>query len=153
MPKISAGLLMFRRRDAPELFLVHPGGPFWAKKDRGAWSIPKGEVAEGEDLLAAARREFEEETSFVPLGPFLPLPPVRQKAGKEVHAWAFEGDHDPARLVSNLSIIHWPPGSGKTMEIPEIDRGGYFSPQEAREKLNPAQAEWVDALIDVLGAC
>jgi predicted NUDIX family NTP pyrophosphohydrolase len=147
MARTSAGLLMFRRRgDALEVLLVHPGGPFWAKKDLGAWTIPKGEVAEGEDALATARREFEEETALRPEGPFRPLGSVRQKAGKIVHAWAFEGDCDPAAIRSNSFRVQWPPGSGEWRTFPEVDRAEWFDLGEARRRINPAQAALLDAL-------
>jgi len=133
----SAGLLLFRRSGgALELFLAHPGGPFWKHKDAGAWTIPKGLIDRGEEPLASAIREFEEETGLPPRGPYLPLGTIRQKAGKTVHAWAFEGDADAANVKSNLVQ-----GS-----FPEIDRCAWFSPAEARQKLNPAQAAFVDRL-------
>jgi predicted NUDIX family NTP pyrophosphohydrolase len=142
---------MFRRcHGALELFLAHPGGPYWAHKDAGAWTIPKGEVNDGEDLLAAARREFEEETSLKPAGPFAPLRPVKLKSGKIVHAWAFEGDCDPAAVVSNTYKVEWPPRSGKWQAYPEIDRCGFFDPPAAREKLNAAQVAFVDELVALL---
>ena len=148
-PNVSAGLLLFRRA-APdgtlELFLAHPGGPFWAHRDDGAWTLPKGVVNAGEDLLAAARREFEEETCLHPAGPFLPLGSIRQKAGKTVHAWAWEGDADPARVTSNSMRTEWPRGSGQWLTFPEVDRCAWFDPDVARVKLNPAQAEFVDRL-------
>ena len=144
---ISAGLLPFRRKDgALEVFLVHPGGPFWKNRDAGAWSIPKGLVGEGEELLAAAIREFQEETGFQPHGPYIPLGTVQQKAGKLIHAWAFEGDADPDQLRSNTTKIELPRGSGRWIEVPEVDRAAWFSPQVAREKINPAQAEFIDRL-------
>jgi predicted NUDIX family NTP pyrophosphohydrolase len=147
VPRTSAGLLMFRRSGGRlEVLLVHPGGPFWAKKDHGAWSIPKGEPAEGEDELTTARREFEEETSFRAEGPFLPLGQVRQKGGKVVHAWAFEGDCDPETVRSNTCRVQWPPGSGRWLVVPEVDRAAWFSPEEARRRINPAQADLVAAL-------
>ena len=147
MPKTSAGLLMYRLRGGRlEVLLVHPGGPFWRRRDRSAWSIPKGEIEAGEDALAAARREFEEETGVAPEGPFLELPTVQQKAGKIVHAWAFAGDCDPSRIRSNTFRMEFPPGSGRMEEFEEIDRAEFFSPAEAREKINPAQAPLVDAL-------
>jgi predicted NUDIX family NTP pyrophosphohydrolase len=139
--------MMFRRRAGDlQVLLVHPGGPFWAKKDLGAWTIPKGELAEGEDELAAARREFEEETGFRPSGPFLPLGHIRQKGGKVVHAWAFEGDGDAAAVHSNTCRVEWPPRSGRWLEVPEVDRAEWFDPEQARRQINPAQAELVDAL-------
>jgi predicted NUDIX family NTP pyrophosphohydrolase len=144
---LSAGLLLYRRaRGGLELFLAHPGGPFWRGRDLGAWTIPKGLVAPGEDLLDAARREFEEETGIVPSGPFLPLGRVRQKAGKVIHAWAWEGDADPAAIVSNTTSTEWPRGSGRSLTYPEVDRCAWFEPSAARVKLNPAQAELIDRL-------
>ena len=151
MPKVSAGLLQFRRRDgALEVFLVHPGGPFWKNKDAGAWSIPKGEFAEGEEPLDAAIREFEEETGFASTGPYHALAPVRQAGGKIVHAWSFEGDCDADRARSNLVERAWPPGSGRVIRFPEIDRAAWFSLDEAARRINPGQApllhelkEWV----------
>jgi predicted NUDIX family NTP pyrophosphohydrolase len=149
--KVSAGLLLFRRGGAGvEVLLAHPGGPFWANKDAGAWSLPKGLIAPGEDLLATAQREFAEETGLHPAGPFLPLGSVRQKAGKVVHAWACEGDADPAQLTSNTTSAEWPPGSGKRIEFPEVDRCEWFDLAEARAKLNPAQVEFVDRLAAAL---
>ncbi len=145
--KHSAGLLMYRRRaGALEVLLAHPGGPFWRHRDAGAWSIPKGELEAGEEPLETARREFEEETGVRPRGPYLELPAVQQKNRKIVHAWAFEGDCDPARIRSNTFTIEFPPKSGKMAEFPEIDRAEFFSPAEARRKINPAQAALVDAL-------
>src|SRR5690348_5544342 len=147
MPKQSAGLLMYRRSSGrPEVFLVHPGGPFWAKKDLGAWTIPKGEYEAGEDPLAAAQREFQEETSFTPTSPFLPLGTVRQASGKTVIAWAFEGDCDPAQLVSNTCMIEWPPRSARHMEIPEVDRGAWFSLDEARVRIRKEQIAYLSLL-------
>jgi predicted NUDIX family NTP pyrophosphohydrolase len=147
MPRVSAGLLMFRRRaGALEVLLAHPGGPAWTNKDAGAWTIPKGEVDEGEDELATARREFEEETGIRPEGEFRPLGRVTQKSGKIVHAWAFEGDADPAAIRSNSFRMQWPPGSGQWGTFPEVDRAEWFSPGEARRRINPAQAALIDAL-------
>jgi len=147
MPRVSAGLLMFRRKgDALQVLLAHPGGPLWAKRDLGAWTIPKGEGAPDEDLLATARREFEEETGFRPQGPFHPLGSVKQRAGKVVHAWAFEGDVDPAALRSNTFSMEWPPRSGQWQDFPEVDRAAFFDVAEARRRVNPAQAELLDAL-------
>ena len=153
MPKISAGLVLYRRRAGGiEIFLVHPGGPFWAKKDAGAWSIPKGEAAPGEDLLARARTEFAEETGFVPAGEFRPLTPIRQAGGKTVHAWAVEGEADPAAIHSNSFTIEWPPRSGQMREFPEVDRAGWFSLAAAREKIIAGQIGLLDELERVIGA-
>jgi predicted NUDIX family NTP pyrophosphohydrolase len=144
---ISAGLLLYRRTgEGLEVLLAHPGGPFWMHRDAGAWSIPKGLVHETEGLLAAACREFEEETGICPTGPFLPLGSVRQKAGKLIHAWAWEGDVDPAHLTSNLMRIEWPRGSGRWLRFPEVDRCAWFDLQTARAKINPAQAVFIDRL-------
>ena len=130
--KQSAGLLMFRKAEAgQEVFLVHPGGPYWARKNEGAWTLPKGEYEEGEEGLAAGQREFQEETGFVANGPFLDLGSVRQKSGKVVVAWAFEGDCDPAQLVSNTCEVTWPPRSTSRITIPEVDRGAWFSLTQA----------------------
>ena len=150
--QLSAGLLMFRgsRRDT-EVLLVHPGGPFWAKKDEGAWSIPKGIPDKGEDLLAAARREFHEETGFTAEGEFKPLGAYKQPGGKTVHAWAVEGDCDPARLVSNLFEMEWPPRSGKRARFPEIDRAGWFRANEALAKILLGQRPIVLKLFEILG--
>ncbi len=146
--KRSAGLLMYRER---EVFLVHPGGPFWAKKDLGAWSICKGEYVDGELPLEAAKREFHEETGFVAEGDFLDLGTVKQAGGKLVSAWAFSGDCDPASLVSNRFQMEWPPRSGRLMEIPEVDRGGWFSVGEAKEKILKSQTPFLDRLVQLLG--
>jgi len=144
---ISAGLLLFRRSGPMlEVLLAHPGGPFWEQRDEGAWTIPKGVVAEGEDLLAAARREFAEETGTAPSGPFIPLGSVRQKAGKVVHAWACEGDLDAAAIVSNTMSVEWPPRSGKRLTFPEVDRCEWFDTTAARLHINPAQAELIARL-------
>ena len=133
---VSAGLLAFRRRgDTLEYLLAHPGGPFWAHKDAGAWGIPKGLVETDIDLLTAARREFREETGFSAEGPFIPLAPVRQRNGKTVHAWAFEADIDCAQCVSNLFELEWPPKSGHREQFPEIDRTAYFDYLTALEKM------------------
>jgi predicted NUDIX family NTP pyrophosphohydrolase len=137
----SAGLLLFRRRaDALEVLLVHPGGPYWARKDDGAWSIPKGEVEESEDALAAARREVEEETGARPSGPFIALAPLHQTGGKIVHVWAVESDFDPAALESNLIEMEWPPKSGKLKSFPEVDRAGWFDIETAARKILASQA-------------
>lgn len=125
---------------------MHPGGPFWAKKDAGAWSIPKGEVAPGEDELSTAKREFEEELGFPPQGELIPLGSVTLKSGKVVRAWAFEGDCDPKAIKSNTFTVEWPPRSGRRQEFPEVDRAGFFSLEEARKKINPGLAELLDRL-------
>jgi predicted NUDIX family NTP pyrophosphohydrolase len=148
---VSAGILLYRRRESSfEVLLAHPGGPFWAKRDAGAWSIPKGLPERlgdaDEEFLAAARREFEEETGLRPAGPFQELGEVRQKAGKVIHAWACEGDADTASLKSNATRIEWPYGSGRWITFPEVDRYEWCNPQTARAKLNPAQAEYIDRL-------
>ena len=138
---------MFRRRESgPEVLLVHPGGPFWAKKDLGAWTIPKGELEDGEDELATAQREFEEETGIRPAGPFHPLGRVKQKSGKVVHAWAFEGDCAPETICSNTFKMEWPARSGMWREYPEVDQAQWFPLQEARRRINPAQVPLLDAL-------
>jgi predicted NUDIX family NTP pyrophosphohydrolase len=151
MPKRSAGLLMYRRHNRQlEVFLVHPGGPFWAKKDLGAWSISKGEYVEGELPLEAARREFAEETGFAATGEFLELGAVQQAGGKVVSAWAFEGDCDPGKLISNRCEIEWPPRSGRKIEIPEVDRGDWFSIAEAKERILKSQAPFLERLARLL---
>lgn len=143
----SAGLLLYRRGpQGLEVLLGHSGGPFWARRDAGAWSIPKGEIAPGEDPLAAARREFREETGLEPEGPFAPLGSIRQKAGKRVEAWAFPGDCDPAKLASGTLELEWPPRSGRRIAVPEIDRFAFFPLAEARRRINPAQAGLLEAL-------
>ncbi len=147
MLKISAGLLLYRKRGGVlEVFLVHPGGPFFAKKNLGSWGIPKGELHEGEDALAAARREFEEETGFKAEGAVLPLTPVTQKGGKTVHAWALEGDCEPKEMKSNTFTMEWPPRSGRRQEFPEVDRAGWFALNEAKQKINPAQISFLEEL-------
>lgn len=151
MAKKSAGLLMYRvRHGALEVLLVHLGGPFWAKKDAAAWFVPKGEVESGEDELAAAKREFKEETGFDPGDELQSLGSVKHKSGKTVTAWAFEGDCDPATLKSNTFTIEWPPRSGKQREFPEIDRAGFFTVDAAREKIHPAEFEFVSRLNTLL---
>jgi len=148
MAKVSAGILMYRRRGgALEVFLVHPGGPFFIKKDIGVWSIPKGEIDEGEDALAAAKREFEEETGFKAEGKFFPLSHVTQKGGKIVQAWAVEGDCDPEKMKSNMFTMEWPPHSGRPQEFPEMDSAGWFAVNEAREKIISAQISFLDELL------
>jgi predicted NUDIX family NTP pyrophosphohydrolase len=146
-PNVSAGLLLFRRPNGRlEVFIAHPGGPFWRDRDVGAWTIPKGIVETGEDLLDAARREFVEETSIQPSPPFIPLGSIRQKAGKTIHAWGWEGDADPGKVVSNRMRTEWPRGSGRMIEFPEVDRCAWFDAATAKSKMNPAQAELVDRL-------
>lgn len=144
----SAGLLMYRLHEGrPEVFLVHPGGPFWAKKDAGSWSIPKGEYPADENPLDAAKREFKEETGVDPgEGPFIPLGSVRQKGGKVVIAWAFQGNCDPASIKSNTFSVEWPPRSGRRAEFPEIDRAAWFSMDEARKKILKAQVDFLERL-------
>ena len=139
---------MFRRKDsALEVLLVHPGGPFFARKDDGAWTIPKGEAAPGEDFLARAQIEFEEELGIKPSGNWIELGSIRQKGGKTVYAWAFEGDlPEHFKLTSNTFEMEWPPRSGKLKEFPEIDRGEFFTEEIARRKINPAQTPFLDRL-------
>lgn len=152
MPAVSAGLLLYREREgALEVLLVHPGGPFFAKKDLGAWSIPKGLVEAGEDLLAAARRELAEEIGVEAPGAAIPLGSVRQKSGKTVHAWAVAADVDPSALHSNTFELEWPRGSGRMRSFPEVDRAAWFDLAEARRRIVPAQAAFLDALVRALG--
>jgi predicted NUDIX family NTP pyrophosphohydrolase len=147
----SAGLLMYRKRSGVvEVFLAHPGGPIWAKKDKGAWTIPKGRYEGTETPLEAAKREFHEETGFVASGPFIELGSVTQKSGKVVAAWAFMGDCDPVKLTSNTCELEWPPRSGKKIEIPEVDRGEWFGLAAARESIREEQVALVDALESLL---
>jgi predicted NUDIX family NTP pyrophosphohydrolase len=148
MKKKSAGILLFRGANAAlEVFLVHPGGPFWSKKDAGAWSIPKGEYSDDEDALQAAQREFEEETGVAVHGDFISLGEVTQTSGKVVRAWALEHDLDPANLKSNTFSLEWPPRSGKIQEFPEVDSGAWFSLTVARRKIIKAQEEFLTRLI------
>jgi predicted NUDIX family NTP pyrophosphohydrolase len=143
---------MYRfRQGALEIFLVHPGGPFWVKKDLGAWSIPKGEFEPGEDPLETARREFNEETGCAADGPFQPLTPVKQGSGKIVRAWAFEGDCDEARIESNTFSIEWPPHSGRQQEFPEVDRAAWLGIEAAKEKILKGQSPLIDELLGILG--
>lgn len=148
--KCSAGLLLYRRLDELEVFLVHPGGPFWAKKDLGAWSIPKGEFGEGEEPLEAARREFTEETGFAVDGEFLPLEPLQQSGGKVVYAWAVEADRDASQVKSNTFELQWPPKSGCMQSFPEVDRAAWFDIDEARKRILSGQAGFLDQLIVAL---
>ena len=149
--KVSAGLLLCRRRAAGlEVLLVHPGGPFWSRKDLGSWSIPKGEIAEGEAGIEAARREFREETGLPAEGPAHYLGQLRQPGGKVVHAWAVAGDADPAALVSNTFTLEWPPGSGRQQEFPEVDRAAWFDLTEARRRILPGQSGFLDSLPAVM---
>ena len=148
LPKLSAGILMFRTRDAGlQVFLVHPGGPFWRNKDAGAWSIPKGEYTEGEDPLDAAKREFREETGFDAQGEFLPLGQIKQASSKVIIAFAVEGDCSPGAIRSNTFSIEWPPKSGRQQEFPEADRVEWFSLEEARERIVKGQAGFLDRLV------
>lgn len=150
--KTSAGLLFYRVRDgAIEVLLGHPGGPFWQNRDLGAWSIPKGEIHEGEEPLDAARREFREETGLEPGGPFLELMPIQQKGGKIVRAWAVAGDCDPSRLTSVSFEIEWPPRSGQKRAFPEIDRAQFFGVEEAKRRINSAQAAFIEELQQRVG--
>ena len=144
---------MYRLRERQvEFLLVHPGGPFWQHKDAGAWTIPKGEVQEAEDPLAAAKREFAEELGFEAQGHFLELTPVRQKGGKVIRAWAVEGDCDPREIRSNLFTMEWPPHSGRRREFPEVDRAEFFDLEKARERINPAQIDLLEQVAAKLGS-
>jgi len=146
--KVSAGILLYRlSANGPEVFLVHPGGPFWAKRDLGSWSVPKGEIDGDEDLLEAAKREFHEETGARIEGDFIELAALRQPSGKVVRVWAVEGEIDAASIASNTFSIEWPPRSGDTREFPEVDRGGWFTLAEARDKLLPGQRPLLDQLV------
>ncbi|HTE22027.1 MAG TPA: NUDIX domain-containing protein [Candidatus Limnocylindria bacterium] len=155
MAKQSAGLLVYRNTGKePEVLIIHPGGPFWAKKDKGAWSIPKGEIEGVEtDLLAVAKREFAEETGQpAPAGGYLELGTVKNKSGKVIYAWAVEGDLDAAAIQSNTFSMEWPPKSGQQQDFPEVDKAGWFSLDKARAKLNAAQGAFLDRLAEQLGA-
>jgi len=149
--KTSAGLLLYRRNPDVEVFLVHPGGPFWARKDAASWSLPKGEFEEGEEPLEAAKREFQEETSLAIDGEFRALVPVRQPSGKTIYAWMIESDCDPQQVRSNRFAMEWPPKSGTMQEFPEIDRADWFPLREARKKLLPGQMNFIEQLVAVLG--
>jgi predicted NUDIX family NTP pyrophosphohydrolase len=151
MTKQSAGILLYRRSThGLEFLLAHPGGPFWAKRDQGAWSIPKGEYAAGEDALATAIREFEEETGMRPTGEFLSLGEIVQTGGKIVVAWATEGDFEPANLQSNSFNLEWPPRSGHTVLFPEVDRAAWYSRSEAEDKILPSQRPFIARLVEAL---
>src|SRR5690349_22561615 len=145
--RTSAGILLYRFKESLEIFLVHPGGPFWANKDLGTWTIPKGEPNDDEQLFDTAKREFEEETGQKIAGTFAELTPIIQKAGKMVYAWALEGDIDAAAIRCNTFKIEWPPKSGKWKSYPEVDKAGWFDWQEAKEKINPAQVAFIDELV------
>jgi predicted NUDIX family NTP pyrophosphohydrolase len=152
VPKRSAGILMYRRRgDAVEVFLVHPGGPFWRRRDLGAWMIPKGEIEDHEDdPLAVAVREFAEETGTAPEGPFTALGPIVQKGGKHVQAWACEGDLDARAIESSTFTMEWPAGSGKMAEFPEVDRAAWLTIEEATDKILPSQLPLLEELETLL---
>jgi predicted NUDIX family NTP pyrophosphohydrolase len=150
MAKTSAGLLMYREQNGPmEVLLVHLGGPFWKNKDRGAWFVPKGEINSGEDLLDAAKREFQEETGLIPRGDLVSLGSVKHKSGKTVYAWALTGDCDPSSLKSNTFEMEWPPKSGRMVTFPEIDRADFFTFEAAREKMHPAEFEFLSRLKNI----
>jgi len=152
MPKLSGGILMFRRcEQVVEFFLVHPGGPFWQKKDVGAWSIPKGEYDPGEDSFEAAKREFEEETGMKAQGTFLPLGEIKQPGGKIISVWAVEGDCSADTISSNTFSIEWPPKSGRKKEFPEIDRAAWFRLEEARVRIVKGQVGFLERLMSQLG--
>jgi predicted NUDIX family NTP pyrophosphohydrolase len=151
MPKQSAGILLYRIRDKRlQLFLIHPGGPFFRNKDDGVWSIPKGEFEDGEEALAAAKREFEEETGQSISGKFIPLDPITQKGGKKVFCWAVEGDIDHETITSNIFEIEWPLRSGRKQTFPEVDRAGWFEVEAAKTKINEAQIGLIEELINKL---
>ncbi len=152
MARLSAGLLLYRRHeDVWQVLLAHPGGPLFARRDQGVWTIPKGEPEAGEDLFSAARREFEEETGIVPRGTFFELQPIKQKGGKIVQAWALEQDCDPASVVSNSFRLEWPPKSGRWAEFPEIDRAAFFDLPTARKKIKTGQDGLLEQLAKLLG--
>ena len=150
--KKSAGILLYRlKNNILEVFLVHPGGPFWRNKDAGAWSIPKGEFTDSEDALQAAKREIHEETGVAFDGDFIELAPVKQRSGKTVYAWALQSDIDPAKIISNTFEMEWPPGSGKKRLFPEVDKGAWFSVPEAMEKINQFQSAFIVEVSAMLG--
>ncbi len=151
MPKQSAGILLYRVKNSkPEVFLCHPGGPFYKKKDTGVWTIPKGEFNSEEEPLVAAKREFKEETGQAVNGNFIPLKPVRYKNGKTVYAWAVEGDIDAASIQSNLFPMEWPPKSGKYIDVPEVDRGEWFSIEISKQKIIPALTPLIDEFVEAV---
>ena len=151
MPKRSAGILLYRKvNHVLQVFLVHPGGPFWKNKDDGAWSVPKGEYEDNEDPLTAAKREFYEETGHDIEEDFIELKPIKQKSGKIVQAWAIEGDIDPANIKSNLFEVEWPPKSGKMKSFAEVDRAGWFTVDEAKVKMNAGQVGLVEELLQLV---
>lgn len=151
MAKISSGILLYRKHSSSiEILLVHPGGPFFAKKDEGSWTIPKGELIEDEDPLSAAIREFEEETGYKPAGDFIALPSIKQKGGKVVQCWAVEGDLDPLTIISNTFEMEWPPRSGKKKSFPEVDKAAWFPLPVARRKINERQVDFIDKLLEVI---
>ena len=149
--QVSAGILLYRRAPTPQVFLAHPGGPLWAKKDIGAWTIPKGLASTGEDLLTAARREFAEETGCSVDGDFVELTPLKQPSGKVVHAWAIEGNCDPANFRSNTFSMEWPPKSGRMLEFPEVDRVAWFDLSEAHRRILSGQTGFIEQLATLLG--
>jgi predicted NUDIX family NTP pyrophosphohydrolase len=151
MPKLSAGVLIFRLINIyPEILLVHPGGPFWAKKDLGVWSIPKGELTESETPEAAARRELQEETGIIAAGKLIELKPVKQKNNKIVLAWALEQDFDPSDLISNPFELEWPPGTGRIRQFPEVDKAAWFNLDKAKEKILAGQIPFIEELVKLL---
>lgn len=150
MPRVSAGLLMYRIQDGTlQVLLAHPGGPYFKNKDELAWTIPKGEVEPDEDLLETAKREFKEETGVTPIGPFIALTPIKQKGGKIVHAWAFKGDCNPTAIVSNTFTMEWPPKSGRQMEFPEMDRADFFDVPAALRKIKAGQEALIEELQEI----
>lgn len=153
MANQSAGILLYKFKNKQlQVLLVHPGGPFWQKKDLGAWSIPKGEFSDGEDPLEAARREFEEETGVKISGNFIELSPIKQKSGKTVFAWAVEGDIDASSIKSNFFSMEWPPKSGRAQQFPEVDKGEWFDVDQAKKKINPAQIVLIDQLVNTVNS-